>query len=164
MYGKNEMIDLLNEKQIQYERVDHPAAYTMEDLESVELPYPDRNAKNVFVHDRKKKHYFLITVMGDKKVDLQQIRDRFETSRLSFAKDEDLANILGVEPGSVSPLAILNDSEKKVQYILDDEFLTGNKMIAAHPNENTVSLYLHVDDLVGLIEEAEHTVIYLEIK
>lgn len=164
MFFKSDILNLLEEKDIEYVRADHPEAHTMEELKAVDLPYPDRSAKNVFVHDRKKRHYFLVTVMGDKRVDLQQIREAFGTSRLSFASDEDLQELLGVQPGSVSPFALLNDQDQKVQYVLDQSFLEGNEVIAAHPNENTMSLYLNVHDLISLIEETDHSVKLMDIE
>lgn len=161
MYTKEVIIDLLEQEDIPYKRIDHPRAQTMDELDTIDLPYPDRNAKNVFVHDRKKHNYFLITVMGDKRVDLQQIRDHFGTSRLSFAKEDDLDEILSVETGSISPFSILNDDKQVVQYVLDSDFLTGNGLIAAHPNENTVSIYLNVHDLVEILEARGHPVTIL---
>lgn len=164
MYTREDVINLLDDKGISYEKADHPKAYTMEELQAFDLPYPNRDAKNVFVRDRKKNNYFLITIRGHKRVDLHAVREKFGTSRLSFASDEDLDDILGVELGSVSPFTLLNDTENKVQFVLDDEFKTGNEIIAAHPNENTATLYLNVHDLVDLLEETDHSITWIPVE
>lgn len=156
MYTRNDIVELLNNMEIPYELVDHPKAYTMEDLKQLDLPHQDREAKNVFVRDRKKKNYFLVTVRGHKRVNLDLVREKFETSRLSFVSESELSEILGVEKGSLSPLTILNDEENKVQFVLDDEFLSGNELIAAHPNENTCTIYLNVNDLIDLFNKHKH--------
>lgn len=163
MLEKKEIIHLLNEKGISFEMVEHPESFTMEEIHLLDLPYPDRSAKNVFVHDRKKRNYFLVTISGAKKVDLHQIREEFETTRLSFASDEDLKNILGVAPGSASPFSLLNDQEKKTHFVLDRGFLAGNEIIAAHPNDNTATIYLNVYDLLQLLTEFGHDYTLLEL-
>lgn len=125
----------------------------MEDLNNLNLKYKDRDAKNIFLRDDKKQNYYLITVKGDKRVDLKQFRKDFNTRNLSFASSEDLMRILNLVPGSVSPLGILNDNELKVTLYLDEFFLSDNGIIGVHPNENTATIWLKVTDLVNLIKQ-----------
>lgn len=79
----------------------------------MDIPYPEADAKNLFVRDDKKRNYYLITVKGDKKVDLKEFRKKNNTRPLRFASENDLMDILGLIPGAVTPLGILNDEERK---------------------------------------------------
>lgn len=121
--NKQEIYDYLNSRGIRYEITEHGAVYNMEDLSSVALPYPEADAKNIFVRDDKKRNYFLITVKGDTRVDLKEFRRRHGTRNLSFASADDLSAILGLIPGAVTPLGLLNDKESSVQFFLDRSFL-----------------------------------------
>ncbi len=122
----------------------------MEELDSVDLPYPEWDAKNLFVRDDKKRNYYLITVKGDKRVDLKEFRKQQGLRALSFASAEDLLAIMQLTPGSVSPLGLLNDAEHRVHFYLDAEF-TGNK-IGVHPNDNTATVWMQTDDLMEIIQ------------
>ncbi|MBP3210038.1 MAG: prolyl-tRNA synthetase associated domain-containing protein [Oscillospiraceae bacterium] len=147
---KQETYDYLNAHGISYEVTEHPAVFNMAELEAVELPYPDADAKNLFVRDDKKQNYYLITVKGDKRVDLKQFRREHGLRNLTFASAEDLMSILGLEAGSVTPLGLLNDEECRVELYLDTEF-TG--LIGVHPNDNTATVWMQAEDLKQLIEE-----------
>lgn len=151
--NKEEILNILKEKNIWFELEDHEAVFNMEDLNNLNLKYKDRDAKNIFLRDDKKQNYYLITVKGDKRIDLKQFRKDFNTRNLSFASYEDLMRILNLVPGSVSPLGILNDNELKVTLYLDEFFLSDNGIIGVHPNENTATIWLKVTDLVNLIKQ-----------
>ena len=148
---KKEIYSYFENKNISYEVVEHKAVFNMKDLEDVELPYPECDAKNLFVRDDKKRNYYLITVKGDKRVDLKAFRRQNGLRALSFASEEELSNIMGLIPGAVTPLGILNDNENKVHFYLDKEF--AGKKIAVHPNDNTATIYMQADDLIRLIKE-----------
>lgn len=149
--NKAEIYNYLNEHGISYECTEHPAVYNMEELDALELPYPEWDAKNLFVRDDKKKNFYLITVRGEKRVDLKEFRKAHGLRNLSFASAEDLLAILQLTPGSVSPFGLLNDSEKRVFFYLDSQFV-GHK-IGVHPNDNTATVWLDTNDLVKLIKE-----------
>ena len=147
---KQETYDYLNAHGISYEVTDHPAVFNMAELAEIELPYPEVDAKNLFVRDDKKQNYYLITVKGDKRVDLKQFRRQHGLRNLSFAGAEDLMRLLGLEAGSVTPLGLLNDEDCRVIFYLDAEF-TG--LIGVHPNDNTATVWMQAEDLKRLIEE-----------
>lgn len=151
--NKTETYDFLKRNKIEYEVTEHPALFSMDDVCDVELPYPDADAKNLFVRDDKKRNYYLITVRGAKRVDLKEFGTEHGTRRLSFASAEDLKKYLGVEPGSVSPLGLLNDEERKVKFFLDSEFKDVTGRIGIHPNDNTATVWLKTDDLIKIIKD-----------
>ena len=151
--NKEEIYSFLQENEFEFEWLEHKAVYNMAEMAEVELPHPEAEAKNLFVRDDKKRDYYLITVRGDKRVDLKEFQKQQGTRRLSFASDEDLMAILGLIPGAVTPLGLLNDDERKVTLYLDRSFAEDPKLIGVHPNDNTATVYLKTDDLVKIIWE-----------
>lgn len=149
--NKQQIYDFLNEQGIKYEAVEHKAVYNMAQMSEVTLPHPEADAKNLFVRDDKKRSYYLITVKGNKRVDLNSFRQKYGTRRLSFASDSDLADYLGLIPGAVTPLGLLNDAECKVHFFIDEEFLQPSALIGVHPNDNTASVFLKAEDLLKII-------------
>ena len=148
--NKTEIYQYLTENNIWHEITQHEAVYNMEELKAVELPYPEWDAKNLFVRDDKKRNYYLITVKGEKRVDLKEFRKQNGLRNLSFASEADLMEYMQLTPGSVSPLGLLNDPEHRVQFYLDAE-LAGNK-IGVHPNDNTATVWMETNDLIKLIQ------------
>ena len=142
----------LRERGIEYECVEHPAAYNMEEMSHIALPHPEADAKNLFVRDEKKRDYYLITVKGSKRVDLKAFRQRHGTKALRFASAEELADILGLLPGHVTPLGLLNDEERRVKAYLDAAFLDPPGLVGVHPNENTATLFLQYSDLLRFLQ------------
>lgn len=156
---KTEIYHYLKEQKIKHEITEHKAVFNMDEMDSIELPYPEWNAKNLFVRDDKKRNFYLITVKGDKRVDLKGFRKQHGLRALSFASAEDLLDIMKLTPGSVTPLGILNDTEHRIHFFLDTEF-AGNK-IGVHPNDNTATVWMQADDLMKIIQKhgnvAEYT-------
>ncbi len=159
--NKQETYQYLTDRGVRYEVTEHAAVFNMEQLDAVRLPYPDRDAKNLFVRDDKKRNYYLITVKGDKRVDLKDFRKRHGLRPLSFASPEDLMAIMGLTPGAVTPLGLLNDAERKVTLFLDSAFSGG--LVGVHPNDNTATVWLEAEDLTRLIEEHGNAVCVVEI-
>ena len=159
---KEEIYKYLNDRKINYEITNHQAVYNMDELDNVDLPYKEFDAKNLFVRDDKKNNYYLITVKGDKRVDLKEFRKEYHTRSLSFAKEEELLSILNLTPGSVSPVGLLNDKEKKTIVFLDNYF-EDNSLIGIHPNDNTATIWLKAKDLITIIEEHGNQVSMVDI-
>lgn len=158
---KQETYQFLTDHGISYETTEHGAVYNMEELAGVELPYPEWDAKNLFVRDDKKQNYYLITVRGDKRVNLKEFRRSHGLRNLSFASADDLFEIMGLTPGSVTPLGLLNDENRRVRFYLDSEF-DGN-LIGVHPNDNTATVWLRSADLMSLIKEHGNEAVFAEI-
>lgn len=150
--NKQEVYDFLTSRGIEYEVTEHSAVFNMEEMSHVELLHPEADAKNLFVRDDKKRNYYLITVRGDKRVDLKKFREEHSTRQLSFASENDLMSLLDLIPGAVTPLGILNDSEKKVKLFLDEELLKCG-LIGVHPNDNTATVWQKTTELIDIITE-----------
>lgn len=159
--NKQETYDYLTKHGIKFEKTEHRAVFSMNEVDAVELPYPDRDAKNLFVRDNKKRNYYLITVMGDKRVNLKEFRKAHGLRSLSFASADELMDILNLTPGSVTPLGLINDAEHKVKFYIDAAFKEG--LMGIHPNDNTATVWINAEDLVRLISDLGNDVEYAEL-
>ena len=151
--NKQEIYALLAENGVWHEITEHKAVFNMAELAEVEIPYPEGDAKNLFLRDDKKRGYYLLTVRGDKRVDLKQFRRAHGLRPLSFASEEELAALLGLFPGAVTPLGLLNDAQHSVKLFLDAELLAPPGLVGVHPNDNTATVWLKTEDLLRILRE-----------
>jgi len=106
-----DIYEFLDANNVSYERHDHPEVFTVEESKKLSPELNGASTKNLFLRDKKGIRHFLVTVPEDKKVDLKALSSALDSSRLSFASPERLKTHLGIDPGSVSLLALANDSE-----------------------------------------------------
>ena len=160
---KQDIYEFLKQKNIEHEITEHKAVFSMNDISDIPIPHPEADAKNLFVRDDKKNNYYLITVKGNKRVNLKEFSKTNNTRHLSLASDNDLMSIMGLIPGAVTPLGILNDSEHKVQFFIDKEFMNSPEIIGVHPNDNTATVWLKTADLIDIIKEHGNTIHIINI-
>jgi Ala-tRNA(Pro) deacylase len=161
LFSRQEVLQLLDKKGISYEIATHPAVYTMEEMNRLCLPYQENVAKNLFIRDDKKRQYYLLSVKGERKVDLKRLRQIIGSRPLSFASETDLRDLLHLRPGEVTPFGVLNDTACRVTVIIDRSFV-GQK-IGVHPADNTAMVYLEAADLSRLLEEFGHPVQWIDL-
>lgn len=152
----------LEDKGIEYELFRHKAIFSVEDGKDVNFPHPEADAKNLFLRDAKKRNYYLLTLRDSVSVNLKALQEMLGSTRLSFASEKDLWNMLRLRPGSVASFGMLNDEEHRVQFLLDDYF--ENKLIGIHPNDNTATVYLQANSLMELIREHSSNAVFCHIK
>lgn len=150
--NKQEIYHFLEENNIPFEITEHQAIWNMADLADVKLPYPHSDAKNLFVRDDKKRNYYLITVKGDKRVNLKEFRKTQQTRPLSFASPDDLMRLTGLIPGAVTPLGMPNNDQRDIKVFIDRDFLLPPGRIGVHPNDNTATIWLKTEDLIALLK------------
>lgn len=143
-----EITKMLNDLNIPFRVVEHPAAMTIEEIDRFALPNSEAIAKNLFVRDDKKKNYYLITVRKDKKVDLKELRRQLNSRPLSFASENDLKFYLGLNKGAVTPLGILNQFGSFVQ----NKFPVKDEHIADGFISSTLFVCVGAMSIVGGIE------------
>ena len=160
---KQGVYDFLVKKNIEFEPVEHGAVWTMDELQDVEIPHKEADAKNLFIRDDKKNNYYLITVRGNKRLDLKAFRKMYETRPLKFCDEEELKSKLDLFAGAVSPFGILNNEEKDVQFFMDEDFLKDDGLIGVHPNDNTATVFLKATDLRDILTEHGNAVTLTEI-
>lgn len=144
--------DFLDELGVEYWRIDHDAAFTMEVCEEIDRVLEATICKNLFLCNRQKTEFYLLMMPGDKPFKTKDLSAQIGSSRLSFAGTDDMLKYLDVEPGSVSFLGLMNDKEKKVHLLVDEDVL-GGEWIGMHPCVNTSSLKLKTADVFGKILE-----------
>lgn len=159
--NKQEIYTHLTAMNIPFEVTEHQAVFTMEELAQVPLAHPEAEAKNLFVRDDKKQHYYMITVPGEKRVDLKLFQKQQGLRKLSFGSSDDLLALLQLTPGSVSPLGLLNDADHRVELYLDRTF--ENQLISVHPNDNTATVSLQTNDLITLLTQSGSCVHVVDI-
>lgn len=146
------LLYLLDEAHLEYQLYEHPAVFTAEEGEQYCAHIPGTHVKNLFLRNEKKTAYWLVTIKYLKRVDLSQLAKILNGGRLSFANHHDLQTMLGVTPGSVTPIAIINDHVKRVKLIFDQDLLQ-EEHINIHPMENTATITLKLADLQNFIEQ-----------
>lgn len=157
---QQKVYDTLTNSSIMYEVIEHPAAYTIDEMAELELSFMDCVVKNLFVRDQRKKHYFLIVLKNDKTADLKQLSTQLQCGRLSFASEDSLYEKLGLTKGSVSPFGILNNTDSSVSVVFDKDILP-RPLIGVHPNDNTATVLLKPQDMISIIESHGNAVIYI---
>ena len=162
MQSKEELIKLLDESNCDYEVKEHAPLFTVEESKLLRGSILGAHSKNLFLKDAKGKFY-LLSVEEKTKVDLKKIMNFIGSKKLSFAKAEYLESILGIEPGSVSPFALINDVDKKVLFFLDKNFLNYEKL-NFHPLVNTATVNIATSDMIKFIEEKHNPIKYIDFK
>lgn len=152
------VLEKLTELDLEHQTITHPPLYTVEQSKQVEFVQPGAHTKNLFLRN-KKGRMFLLTVEPDHQVDLRALRDRLQRpgGQFAFASTERLGKFLGVVPGAVSPLALINDHECKVEFFIEASLLT-QEWIYFHPCRNTHSTRLRTVDFQRVIELWKHPV------
>lgn len=161
MNKKADIYEYLNVNNIWYEKINHEAVYNMDELSKIDIPYFDVIAKNLFIRDDKKRNYYLITLKGNKKINLKEFRKSQNTRALSFASEEELQEIMSLTAGSVSPFGLLNDDNLLVHFYIDKDY--DDSVIGIHPNDNTETIILKVKDLIEIIATHGNDVKIFEI-
>lgn len=153
--AKQPLLSLLDAAQLEYQLHEHPAVFTAEEGEQYCAHIQGAHVKNLFLRNEKKTCYWLVTVKYHKRVDLSQLAKILNGGRLSFANQHDLQTMLGVTPGSVTPIAIINDHAKRVKLIFDNDLLQ-DEYINIHPMENTATITVKLAALQKFIEQEHH--------
>ena len=155
---------LLDELQIPYARVDHEHADTIEACEAVEQVLGEKICKNLFLCNRQETTFYLLMIPGDKKFKTKDLSAQIHSSRLSFAKETYMEELLDITPGSVSVLGLMNDREHRVRLLVDRDVLEGD-YIGCHPCINTSSLRIRQKDMWEKIVPAlEHEPVFVTLE
>ena len=147
--------DLFRRIGIQPFRQEHPAVMTVEESERLVPPLPGAKTKNLFLRDKKGARHFLVTAPAQRPVDLEALGAALGAGRLGFASPDRLMRHLGIAPGAVSLLALANDAERAVAFVIERS-LWEAEAVQAHPLVNTATLVLTHDDLVKFLAATGH--------
>lgn len=145
---------------IAHRTVEHPPVFTVEEAKALRGNLPGHHVKNLFLRN-KKEEMWLVVALEDRPIDLKRLGDVLGAGRLSFGSAERLKRTLGVEPGSVTPLALVNDESRAVRLALDRGIADGGP-VNAHPLVNTMTTALAPADLLRLFAATGHTPHWLD--
>ena len=142
--------DFLSKLGIDYEVVDHEEASDMDRCREIESVLGVKICKNIMLCNRQESRFFIFMMPGDKKYITKEFSKKIGMSRLSFAKEKYLKEFLNVSSGSVSVLALLNDTDNKVELVIDRDVIQQDH-IRCHPCVNTSTLKIKTEDFLNKI-------------
>ena len=155
--------DVLDSLGMEYERIDHAPAMTMEVCRDIDEALGATICKNLFLCNRQKTQFYLLMIPGDKAFHTKEISSQSRSARLSFGDPEFMEEFLDITPGAVSVMGLMNDTGNHVRLLVDEDILKG-EFLGCHPCVNTSSLKLRTRDVFGTFLNAVHhdmTVVHL---
>lgn len=139
--------DFLDRLNIEYERAEHEPAETMEACLAVDAALGTKMCKNLFLCNRQGTAFYLLLMPGDKPFRTKELSAQIGSARLSFASPENMATYLDIHPGAVSVMGLMNDTEREVTLLIDEDLLRDD-FIGCHPCVNTASLKIRTKDIL----------------
>lgn len=146
----NEVKSFLKENNISYEIVEHPAAYTTELADKYIEGKDGARSKTMFMAGKKDRKFYLLILDEIKRLDLKNLSELVE-DRLHFASEEQLEEKLGLKPGIVSLFGLINDKNHEVNVYIDKDLLD-EEIITFHPNDNTATVFISVNDMFLVLD------------
>ena len=160
MLDPQQLFARLDQLGIAHRTVEHPPVFTVEEAKALRGNLPGHHIKNLFLRN-KKEEMWLVVALEDRAIDLKRLGEVLGAGRLSFGSADRLKRTLGVEPGSVTPLSLVNDQARAVRLVLDRGMADGGP-VNAHPLVNTMTTALTPADLLRFFAATGHTPRWLD--
>ena len=151
MVGQEKVYERLRELRIEFDYLEHPAAPTIEIARQYWTNLDSTHCKNLFFRNHKGNRHYLVIFHCDRSLAIHDLEQLLKQGKLSFASEQRMEKYLGLKPGSVSPLGLVNDTEHHV-YVFLDENLKQAKKLSFHPNDNRASLAIRIEDFIRYME------------
>jgi Ala-tRNA(Pro) deacylase len=155
------VIAVLEELGIVYTRHEHPPVFTVEQAEKHWTEIQGAHCKNLFLRNKKGNRHYLVILLSAKQADLRSLNDKLGEDRLSFGSPERLQKYLGLEPGSVSPFGLINDRQKEVTVVIDQDVKLAAR-VNFHPNVNTSTVGISSADFEKFLDWTGHPARYFQ--
>lgn len=149
-----EVLEYLNNKNIKYELVNHPPALTTEEADEYVKGKKGVLTKTLFMAGKKDKKFYLFITDDKKRINIKKMNE-LVGNKLHFGKKQDLLSKLGLKPGAVSIYGLLNNKEHDINVYIDEE-ITKEKIITFHPNDNTATLFILIEDMFNFLEDLDY--------
>lgn len=146
---------------VEHHMHEHRAVFTVEESRDIKADIPGEHTKNLFLKDAKGA-FWLVTVPAEARVDLKALPNAIGCKRVSFGKPDDMERLIGLQPGSVTPLAMINAETGSVTCVLD-QGLADAVRVNVHPLRNTATVGLSGADILRLIEHWGHQPVVAQI-
>lgn len=150
MIQEQMILNTLNELNIPYETISHPPAFTVAELKTF-CDFDASVCKNLFLYDKRADTYYLVVMLEEKKAHSNTIRKQVKAASLVFGDEDKLFELLGVTPGSVSPLGLIFDKNKSIKLLIDED-LPKHSRLGFHPNINTSTVIISYSDFEKFIK------------
>jgi len=154
MKTEKDLFQRLDELGVKTVTVEHMAVFTVEEAKAERGNLTGAHSKNLFLKD-KKQQLWLVVCLEDREIDMKALRHKIGAANLSFGKPDLLSQVLGVEPGSVTPFSLINDADAQVRVVLDKEMMEDD-FLNFHPLTNTRTTQISPDDLLRFIRSCGH--------
>jgi Ala-tRNA(Pro) deacylase len=162
MRGQKELYELLKNLSIQFEYYEHPPLATIDDAKIHWKDYNSGRCKNIFFRNHKGDRHYLVILEHLRQLNIHDLEKRLGQGKLSFASDVRLKKYLGIEPGSVSPFGLINDTENHVHLFIDEK-LKDSGRLTFHPNINTASLVISNTDFLKFLAYTGSTFEFIKL-
>jgi Ala-tRNA(Pro) deacylase len=160
--GDPRLYDLLEDLDISYEYHEHPPAPTIEEAIKYWKDLDATHCKNLFFRNHKGNRHYLVILDHKQDLKIHDLEKLLKQGKLSFASPERMMKYLGVTPGSVSPLALINDKDRHVHLFIDEN-LRDSTTISFHPCINTASLVISYDDFLKFLAHLGNSMEYVKL-
>ena len=150
----DDLFALLDRLGIEHATVQHPPLFTVADSRRLRGSIPGAHTKNLFLRDKREK-VFLVSALEDAAIDLKRVHYRLDAGRFSFGSSELMRELIGIEPGAVTPFAAMNDAARRVTVVLDAA-LMAQDTLNFHPLVNTMTTAISRNGLVEFLEATGH--------
>lgn len=151
------LLNFLDGHHIAYQRVEHPPVHTCEEADRLRVPLPAVHTKNLFLRDESKQHFFLAVTACGKRVNTAALGRQLGVRKLHMASAAVLRERLGIAPGAVTMLALINDVGHQVELVIDEE-IWSQPAFTCHPLVNTATLVLTKEGLIEFFRLTGHPV------
>jgi len=155
------VLEYLEKMGMEYQWIEHPPVYTVEEARKHTGHLPGRHCKNLFLRNKKGNRHYLVVMEDSKTADISRLTQKLGEDRLSFGSERRLKKYLNLEPGSVSPFGLVNDPERKVKVVIDSD-LKDPDTIYFHPNVNTATVGLSGTDWNRFLDKIGHRIRYMD--
>ena len=152
----------LDDLNISYKKYEHEAVFTVEEAKKARIDFEATDTKNLFLRNKKKNAYYLVVLDAHKPIKFSKLQKLLNENKLSFASPEDLMKYLSVTPGSVSPFTLINNEDRNVNVIIDNDLIKNNK-IGFHPNINTATLVISSNDFKKFLDSCDNKVSFINL-
>lgn len=162
MRGQKELYELLEKLSISFEYYEHPPVATIEDARIYWKGIDSGKCKNIFFRNHKGDRHYLVILEHLRQLNIRDLEKRLKQGKLSFASDHRLKKYLGLEPGSVSPFGLINDTDHHVHLFIDQMLNDFNRLLF-HPNINTASLVVSKSDFLKILNHTGNTYEFIRL-
>ena len=156
---KQQIFDILNELQIEYKNYEHDPVFTCNEAKGVDIP--GYRVKSLLLRNKKASNFYMVVLPDSKKLDTNIVRSIFDDSKMSFASEERMMEKIGLKPGSVSPFALINNQDRDIRVVFDQELQW--KQVGFHPLQNDNTIVLQMQSVEYFLENIEIEYIYHEL-